>query len=330
LTVVCDQLGDVGRAHVAGVRYLLSRQREDGCWQDYHRLPVGPSTAWVTAFVAVTLFDAGSPDAYPAAERAVDWLLSIRPRCAGWGFNAATGADADSTAWALLAVRSAGRVLPEPAVSFLRSLRRTDGGFATYPRSDGWGISHPDVTPIALLAMPTAERAALADDVLLFLKRWRDNDGSWPAYWWRGRHYSTYWNRVVISSLGYTNDLPPAEKSPSAGCTRMVKTAFDLAWVLALAVLDRDPAPAVAALARLLMERQNTDGSLPCGADLRVTAPFCFNPWAHPLGKLYEDDQGLITTASAVRALALVLGRTGHIPGCPGQNKAGLQKYQKQ
>jgi hypothetical protein len=33
-----------------------------------------------------------------------------------------------------------------------------------------------------------------------------------------------------------------------------------------------------------------------------------------PLGPYYKDDERLITTAAAVRALGIVLGRSGHTP----------------
>jgi hypothetical protein len=312
VTSLLDVRGEFARARDAGVRYLIARQQGNGSWQDYHRFPVGSATEWVTAFVGAALFDAGAPEALPAARRATARLLAVRPPGGAWGFNAATGPDADSTAWAMIALRAAGLSIPPTAVAFLASLRRSDGGFATYPRADGWGISHPDVTPVAVLALPDSERSGAAEGALAFALRTVHADGSWPAYWWRGRHYSSYWNRVLLSALGRA--MPPPNAAPVEP-SRTIESAFDLSWVLAIAALDADPPPAVAALARLLVERQRGDGGWPGGADLRVTAPFCHCPWVLPFGTLYEDDAGLITTASAVRALALALGCATHFPG---------------
>lgn len=307
-----DDTSDLALAAEAGVRYLLGRQGDDGGWEDYHGLPVGPATEWVTAFVAAALFDAGGPGARAAAARATARLLAVRPGGEGWGYSATTGPDADSTAWALIALRGAGRAAPAGAVAFLGSLHRRDGGFSTYPRDDGWGRSHPDVTPLVVLALPEPERSAVADEAARFALCAAHPDGTWPAYWWRGRHYSTYWNRVMLAAL----DRPaPRLATASDEPSRTVETAFDLAWVLALAVLDGDPPGATGALARLLVARQREDGGWPGGPDLRVTAPSCHRPWVSPLGARYEDDRRLITTASAVRALALVLGHAFHTPG---------------
>src|SRR5262249_18793244 len=151
---------DLERALDAGVRYLVGQQRADGGWEDFHSLPVGAATEWITGFVAAALLDAGGPEARAAGGGGGAPPPSLPARGGGgWGVNGATGPDADSTAWSLIAIRAAGADPPPGAVSFLASLRRDDGGFATYPRRDGWGLSHPDVTPVATLALPPPERA---------------------------------------------------------------------------------------------------------------------------------------------------------------------------
>lgn len=313
-----DPHGDLSRACDRGVEYLIARQRAGGGWEDYHAMPVGPSTQWVSAVVSVVLFGVGGDDARAAARRGALWLMSCARN--GWGFNAATPPDGDSTAWALIALRAAGVDPPDRAIDFLRSLHRPDGGFATYRRDDAWGRSHADVTPLAVLALPERLRAEIAGAAIRFAVRTADAYGTWPSYWWRGRHYATYWNRVLLAALDHA--APPLQVAP-ADPSRAVETAFDLAWALALSAFDGDPPHVVHALARILAARQLADGSWAGGRDLRVTAPQCYRPWVLPLGTTYEDDERLMTTASAVRALGFVLGRRGHAPAGCGSDQVG-------
>jgi Prenyltransferase and squalene oxidase repeat len=289
----------------AGVGYLLDRQRDDGSFCDYESMPIGAATQWVTGFVAAALADA-APGATDAIGRAAQWLVTARDE-AGWGFNASVGPDADSTAWAMQTLRAAGLPVPPAAAAFVRGLQRRDGGFATYPRADGWGCSHPDVTPVAVLALDRSDRAAVIDRAVEYCLATMDPDTTWPAYWWRGRHYSTYWNRMLLAAAGRRS--PPPRRGHGDD-SRVVESAFDLAWVVALAALDGDPPDAVATLAELLADRQSDDGSWPGGADLRVTAPSCHRPWAVPIGERFRDDGNLIATASAVRALAVTIRST--------------------
>ena len=289
-----------------GVRFLVERQREDDSWSDFDALPIGAATEWVTAFVASALLDAGGAAGRDAADGAVAHLVCVHAgRSGGWGYNATTGSDADSTAWALLALAAHGTPAPPSAVRFVESLRRRDEGFATYPRADGWGLSHPDVTPTAALALSAVGVADALERAAGFALRTVARDGTWPSYWWRGRHYSTYWNRVLCAAAGHpVPPLGPAPDEPS----RSVRSAFDMAWVLAIAALDGDPRPAVSSLARLLIDAQRDDGGWQGAPNLRVTSPACHSPWVFPVGQLYTDGRGLMTTASAIRALTMAVG----------------------
>jgi uncharacterized protein YecT (DUF1311 family) len=282
--------------------YLLSRQREDGSFSDYCGVPVGASTAWVSGFVTAALAEFGGERALSPVARACQWLLAHRLAEGGWGYNEATGPDADSTAWALTALREAGLQAPSDAFDYLLSLRRVDGGFSTYRRDDGWGVSHPDVTPVAVLALEEPQRSWVAPAALDFAAGHADADGTWPAYWWRGRHYSTYWNRRLFAAYDRTVPRGPAHAPDGS---KSIESAFDLAWVLALAVQEEDPPAALMALARMLIDRQDGSGRWPAGADLRITHPRCRPGCRLALGRLYTDEGGMITTSSALRALAL-------------------------
>lgn len=288
-------------ARAAGIAYLVASQRADGMWHDYHAMPIGAATEWVTGFVTAALAETARELARDAVDRGVEALLAARPSASSWGFNASVAADADSTAWAIHALRGAGATVPREAIAFMRGLQRRDGGFATYARDDAWGKSHPDVTPVVALAL-AAEEPELVHRALAYALAHADADGTWPAYWWRGRHYSSYWNRRLLAAYGQTC---AARRSVPPERSRWIVSAFDLAWVLALSVLDADPACALEALAEQLVAQQQSDGRWPGADDLRVTAPICSHPWVDSLGAYCTDDRGLITTASAVRALGL-------------------------
>ena len=95
----------------ASTTYLLNQQAADGHWEDYS-LPVGPSDAWVTAYVGLALGHVtphtGAAAAPSAAKRAARWLVTNRPYAAGWGYNGRTRPDADSTAHVIALLQATG------------------------------------------------------------------------------------------------------------------------------------------------------------------------------------------------------------------------------
>jgi hypothetical protein len=296
-------------ALVAGVRYLTSAQEADGRWVDY-RLPVGSSDGWVTAYTVVALAAAARliPNADPraAALRGAGWLSEARDYEAGWGFNATTGADADSTAWALRALRVAGIPAERRDVDFLLAHWTPSGGVATYHSGPGhWGDAHPDVTPVALLALPPGAAAAVTEATTEYLAAARRSDGAWPAYWWRTAHYSTLRNVELRARLGrFAGDEGPVVEDEEP---HRVRTAFELACVVETAALVGAGDVALA-LALELISMQLEDGRWPASEVLRVTD----HEWGErsstaPRGRTYADDRGILTTATAVGALARCL-----------------------
>jgi hypothetical protein len=250
----------------------------------------------VTAYVGRALAEAGAP---AAAHRAARWLLDNRTYAAGWGFNATTGADADSTALALALFRKLGIATDPTDVAFVGTHLR-DGGFATYNRADGWGEPHADVTPLAFAALPHSVRRALAPDLLRYLDRARGEDGLWPSYWWRDPSYATF---RVLALLGDEALLPrairPGRLEP--------QTAFQLACTLGVEHLRRGAGAPRDALVRALLRLQRPSGRWDGSAELRVTDPASRTGD----GRYYEDSGGLIATATAVEALALTLRASG-------------------
>jgi hypothetical protein len=282
--------------------FLAARQEKSGAWRDYPQFPMGPSDGWVSAYVGRALLDYSRQGADPRAEesarRAAEWLSTWRDFSQGWGYNAASGPDADSTSHALSLLRAAGKN-PRPEDSAWLSLHwRGNGGCATYLRRDAWGAAHIDVSPVALLALSPEERLARRDSFLEFSSLCRAVDGSWPAYWWRSCYYSTFWNLRALRALGV--EVPPLEIA-SSHSTREIESNFDLAFALGVALLTQRPAGATAAA---LLHRQQPDGGWQGAPNLRITDPLCFRPWERSIGAFYPDSFGLITTASALLVLS--------------------------
>lgn len=290
------------------VVHLADLQADEGYWSDYH-LPVGPATQWPTAFVGLALAEAadileGEPArrARAAAGGAAGWLLRRRTYPAGWGYNEATGPDADSTAFAIRLLRALGHGVPEADVAWLLARWSGEGGLSTYPRDDCWGCPHPCVTATGYFALPQDERVRLRESLARGLARWTQPDGTWPAYWWRTHWYSTFHFGRLIRRLGVEArfgerpDLPALEADPPG---------FDLAW--AAGVAAQRGAPGAAGLLARLLDRQRFDGGWCGGWNLRVTDPACAEPWRVPRGELYLDFRGTITTAGAVAVLTEVL-----------------------
>jgi hypothetical protein len=290
----------IERAIQRAIAYLAGRQHRDGHWQDF-ALPVGCSDAWVTAYVGHALGSGGDERGRACACAGAAWLVGHRAYPAGWGFNAHTGPAADSTAWALRLLDSAGLALAADDVAWLLARWQRDGGFATYDSDDNWGVAHPDVTPVALLALPKDVRRKLRPHPIEVILRRRSPDGTWPAYWWRACHYSTYWNSMALAELW--PELVPAPLRVATTETHGVHSAFDLAHVVAIAALGAPASPLARTLAQELVALQRSDGSWPGGDDLRVTDPACACPWERAAGARYRERQGLLTTASALRAL---------------------------
>jgi hypothetical protein len=296
-------LASLDRAVKSAVRYVVTAQDPTGRWDDY-RLPVGVSDAWVTAYVGLALAEAGlivdCRYAWEAARRGAWWLSITREYPAGWGYNALTGPDTDSTAFALLLLQRVGLAQRPADRRWLLRQRKPDGGFSTYEGPGAWGIAHPDVTPVAYLALSSAARSRLREDYLRFAASSRLADGTWPAYWWSSGHYSTYWNLRALRTLG--ERLPGASWSSDSP----YGNSFDQAFGLQIAVSAKASERRIVERATELLDHQLCDGSWPEARALRVTDPDCYHPWADPRGRLFADVHRLMTTSTAARALAVV------------------------
>ena len=102
-------------AIAAGLEFLFSRRRQKS-WSLFAPA-IQESASWVTAYVLTRLGEISaeyiSYSQRQQIEESLNWLSEIRTSGGGWGFGA-TGSpdDADSTAWAVTALRQHGRAVP--------------------------------------------------------------------------------------------------------------------------------------------------------------------------------------------------------------------------
>lgn len=337
--------GSVTRAVSKGTAFLTARRTADGWWDDYEVR--GPGRFWVTAFAGASLADVPAAAARSAAATAWELLTRARVPSDGWGYGPGVPGDADITSWALRLAEALGAADHPRAVrgyDFVRGHLREDGGIASYlpeiagpflrrvaPRWDGWYQSHACVTAAAggLLRLPCRDR------VLTRLHTIQHPDGSWPAYWWADREYSTALAAEALMadrrSSAHHRDQPAAALAGSWAAERIgadgaVRTArepdgspFATAFAVRAAVAGAvcGTGPAVRRAVRWLLDAQLATGGWKPSAWCRVPDPLDMDPdtrthWAcgrrgrTALGSVVLDTGGRYTTASVVAALAQV------------------------
>lgn len=89
----------------------------------------------------------------------LDWIEQICTGDRGWISSRYEDGDAESTAWAVIALRLHERAVPEPALRMLRRCRRPDGGFAAHP-GQLFRQSAPALTALVIRALAQADSAA--------------------------------------------------------------------------------------------------------------------------------------------------------------------------
>jgi len=149
----------------AGLGFILSQQQGER-WPDLG-LPSGEGDARITACVLARLADLPlhyiSRRLEQQVNQALDWLLEARNPNGGWSSSSGQD-DAETTAWAVLALRGHRRApAPSGALDLLRRCRRLDGGFAPQP-ADSPSVSPslkstPEITAVAMRALGEADCA---------------------------------------------------------------------------------------------------------------------------------------------------------------------------
>jgi squalene cyclase len=304
----------------SGITYILSRQEDDGSWVDW-QLPPGESRAWTTAFVGcklVSLQQCLCRNIAPLIRRAAEWLLHNISDDKGWGYNSLVGSDADSTAHAILLLSQCAEPVPDESYRHLQQFQRPDGGFSTYLPQNGpssWTVSHPDVTPIALLALLTkySYHEAFIERGLAYVLRQRTAAGLWNSFWWESFIYSTEANLSLVSTSSCIQEMADTRGS----LTRfMPEKPFEIALQLSALLSLNDTAPEanigwlIDQSSHQLVTKQHADGSWKNESILRVTNRDCYEPWSYrESGALFSDPNRLFTSTTVVAALSKVLSR---------------------
>jgi hypothetical protein len=299
---------------ISGAAYILSRQDDDGSWVDW-QLPPGESRLWTTAFVGCKLrsLEYLNQHITPSIRTAARWLLRKRLDDGGWGYNSLVGSDADSTAYAILLLSQSAEPIPEASYMRLREFQRSDGGFSTYLPDDSpnsWTVSHPDVTPVALLALLTRYSR---DEVFIqrgldYALRQKTKAGLWNSFWWDSSLYSTEANLSFLNAIGRFVDTAQTKES----LTRMrsdkpFEVALQLSALLSSGITasETEIGGLIDQYAHQLVTKQHDDGSWGTDPILRLTNRDCYEPWRlQESGMLFSDPNRLFTSSTVLAALS--------------------------
>jgi len=269
--------------------FLQGTQSEYGHWEDY-ALAAGHSTEWVTGYIGVMLADVS----LETAQQAWEFLASVEQN--GWGYNALTPRDADSTAWGLALGHKLGMIdsaAYQSASQALQAHYTEKGGLTTYAEErpirrfinakwydsmTGWcGLDHVCVTVAAAAISPD-----IVPNVSDYLKPKQTSDGSWIGYWWSDRAYTTALAAEALSNDPSANEQ--VEKALAWGANRIevegsAISPFDMAWLLRLLLLSPEPyKQAITKLIDFLSSSQRDDGSWAASAQMRIPLPRDHNP----------------------------------------------------
>ena len=271
----------------AGLDFLFSRRQQQS-WA-LSSLP-GQESAWVTGYVLARLGEIPSHritySLRQKIEKSLDWLLETRTPSGGWGFTSGAPDDADSTSWAVVALRQHGRLAPEGALELVRSCRRCDGGFSILPEAAhadaASRLSAPDVTAIAVRAMASID-AASSEFLAAHLRT--DIPGT----------HCRLASAVFVSStlLDWEPGMAPWFVVNAVRELLSCQQAGEGAWdqALRLRCMRRLGMQSAWALAAGLRRLQQPDGSWP-GSSVQGATPLI-------------DDQGILATVTSLSALAM-------------------------
>ncbi|MFN8510343.1 MAG: hypothetical protein U0Z75_07270 [Deinococcaceae bacterium] len=187
--------------------HFLECAQTDGHWMDFHTT-AGESNVWVTAYVTALLQNSFETSAIVSAGKA---FLSASRTPQGWGYHPDVPADADSTAWCLIALSDS--LAPETAKTLLSPFE-CKGGYSTYSDAEsiaryigyapddvsGWRSAHPCVTAICALAQWSTETTHTDAHLIAVLER---NIGkSARPYWYGETYYALHWSLHALQKLG--------------------------------------------------------------------------------------------------------------------------------
>jgi hypothetical protein len=304
-----ELISGLERALTDGLTFILAGQSREGSWIDWE-LPPGPASLWTTAYIGYRfrlLSGHFRQMMSGAVTSAAHWLLDSEFEGGGWGYNDRLPPDGDSTALAIAFLSAEHAPVTRQSYAKLREFQRADGGFATYSEDYGsWGVSHPDVTPMAVLALlsryPRGHQSI--ESGIRYAQSRATADGLWHSFWWTSGLYSTELNLSLAKQAGIRQDWT---RSRNSLCAFWPSNAFELSLFLS-ALLDTGCDPeceSVYAVSQRLLREQTSDGSWVSEPILRVTRQNCFEPWNEAMpGPVFADPNRLFTSATVVGALS--------------------------
>ena len=302
--------GALESAVAACLKYLLNCQSPDGYWTDW-QLPPGESSAWTTGFIGYKLHSL-PPDLLletaTARRAAAQWLLENESPGGGWGYNETVGADADSTAYGILFLSLEDIEIPDRNYQFLRKFQCPDGGFSTYRSDDGlgsWGVSHPEVSAIALLALMTkySPRSPIIQRGIKYILGEYPPSGLWNSFWWPSPLYGTEASLSLLCKIGVRfNPAKTFESLIALTPHNPFESALLISCILHTSLAPGFPV--VWPLVDQLIAAQQLDGSWNSEPILRLTRRDCCEPWKFAdAGPMYADPNRLFTSSTVLGAL---------------------------
>lgn len=298
------------------VSALVSRQQPDGSFQDFY-LPPGASNGWITGFTSVAIDDACSLIAISGARVAIQNAASFllrRQRESGWGYNDLTATDADSSAFAIRAIKRA-----EPAYQFpgaMLELYLDESGhahtFLDQQKMGAWAGRHADVTASVGLALheikaPSHLQELLIKAVLKSINR----QGIWDGYWWHLPYYSTWLNLFYLNRVQRLEPLLAKtirrQLCQLTGDLSVMDVAAFFGCLLEVAIVTGESTPV--AIIEHLLQLQQKDGRWPTSACLILP-----EQWAKAVPDISLDEQrrelvcygdihGILTTSIVIQIL---------------------------
>jgi len=288
--------GASAEAIASGLKFVFAQRRE-AAWSLGGSLSP-ESTAWVTAYVLARLGEIPSHHLCftqrQKIEESLDWLAQARTPQGGWSFGGlGSPDDADTTAWAVTALRQHGRPVQQGALQLIHRCRRPDGGYTTRPEApENNRSSAADVTAIAVRALSAIDAAS--SEFLAAHLQPNAEEG-------HGRVRSA----LFVSSTLMDWEPCMAPWFVVNAVRQLVQHEAEGTWEQALLLRCRmrlrlqSAWPLAASLRRL----QRADGSWPGSACL---ASLCTsgNGSAGRAGE-YFDENGVLATVTALSALAI-------------------------
>lgn len=278
---------EINKAITDGVAYLIKNQLPSGWWKDF-RLSPGNSDEWVTAYVGYHLSQLNIPQTNEALNRA--WkILSTRYRGnEGWGYNALTPADADSTIWTWLFFHSRkfDDTFPNPGFAMIDRYMSADGGVVTYSLKGPLGKKNQDSlnTSVNYWQIPhycVTAACAIAGrhDAINFLLEQQNLEGFWYSYWWVGSEYVTALSTEALAKVDSTKyshaigkSVHWAYKNALLELKNPMPNMFNMALLLRITMCST-PSPQQRELQKELVKRilkaQQPTGSWGSYAELR-------------------------------------------------------------